>query len=317
MTATVPGDLILDKALRDGRHVELRIIPQSDDPGTLAYWLVIHWPGQPGQTFATKPYKAQQPPAPGVTHAISAPGPDGKWLNLGLTGPEAAAVAGGTGAWVKARQDRKDAERAAVAAAARDAAPGARTWQVPDAYGYTAAIGSAARLADGTAVTALAHSSTYYREDGMTFGAADDAGYVYFTEVREATPAELAALEAREGRAAAREETAARGAALFSAPDAETPESVTADLGGLPGARIEPERPLTLAFGTEGCYRHLRADEAGGWLWALTWNGADGDDWSLSNCGAYIGRRLPFTPERRVLFGDLAGAFGAIEARNG
>jgi hypothetical protein len=317
MTTTAQGDLILDKTLRDGRRIELRIVPQTDKPGTLAYWLAIHWPGRAAQTFTTRPHKVAQPPAPGVTHAIRLPGPDGKLLNLGLTGPEAASIADGTAAWVKARQDARDAERAATGAAAREAAPGARTWQVPDAYGHLTAVGQAARLADGTAVTALAHSSTYYREDGMTFGAADDAGYVYFTEVREATPAELAGLEAREGRQVAREEIAARGEALFSAPDAEIPCGVTADLSGLPGARVEPERELTLGFGIEGCYQHLRADEDGGWLWALTWNGADGDDWGLCNCGSYIARRLPLTPERRALFGDLAASFGAITARNG
>jgi hypothetical protein len=317
MTTTAPGELALGKALRDGRQIELRVVPQTDDPDTLAYWLAIHWPGQAGQTFSSSPIKAPKPPAPDVTHAIRVPGPDGQWVNLGLTGPEAAAIKGATAAWVKTRQDRKDAERAATEAAVRDAAPGARTWQVPDAYGYLAAVGGTARLGDGTAVTALAHSATYYSEDGMTFGAADDAGYVYFTEVREATPAELAGLEAREGRQVAREEIAARAGALFSAPDAETPHGVTADLSDLPGARIEPERKLTLAFGIEGCYRHLRADEDGGWLWALTWNGADGDDWTLCNRGSYIARRLPLTPERRALFGDLAASFGAIAARNG
>lgn len=317
MTTTAPGELALGKALRDGRQIELRIVPQTDDPGTLAYWLVIHWPGQKGRQFSASARRVETPPAPGVTHAIRVPGPDGQWLNLGLTGAEAAEVNGAAAAWVKARQDQKDAERAATEAAVRDAAPGARTWQVPDAYGYLAAAGGTARLGDGTAVTALAHSSAYYREDGMTFGAADDAGYVYFTEVREATPAELAGLEAREGRQVAREEIAARGEALFSAPDAEIPYGVTAGLSDLPGARVEPARELTLAFGIEGCYRHLRADEDGGWLWALTWNGADGDDWALCNRGSYIARRLPLTPERRALFGVLAASFGAIAARNG
>jgi hypothetical protein len=317
MTTTDPGDLILGKTLRDSRRIELRIIPQSDDPGTLAYWLAIHWPGQPAHTFRASPYQTEKPLAPGITHAIRVPGPDGNWVNIGLTGPEAAAITDGTGAWVKVRQDRKDAERAAAAAAARDAAPGARTWQAADAYGHLAAVGQATRLADGTAVTALAHSSTYYKEDGFSFGAADDAGWVYFTEVREATSAEAAELEAREARQAAREALAAQGAALASAPEAETPEEAPAGLRDLPGARIEPRRRTSLAFGAEGCYRHLRADAAGGWLWVLTYNGADGDNWSLSNSGSYVARRLPLTPERRALFGALAAEFGAIAARNG
>ena len=85
----------------------------------------------------------------------------------------------------------------------------------------------------------------------------------------------------------------------------------------MPGARTGPERKLTLAFGIEGCYRHLRADAGGGWLWALTWNGADGDDWRRCNRGSYIARLLPFTLERRGLFAALAAEFGPIAARNG
>jgi hypothetical protein len=49
----------------------------------------------------------------------------------------------------------------------------------------------------------------------------------------------------------------------------------------------------------------------------LTWNGADGDDWSLSGSGPYICRRLPLTPQRRDLFDSLVAEFGAIAARNG
>ena len=316
MTNTM-GDLVLAKTLRDGTtRLEIRIEPQTADPRTLGHWLRAHWGTERSETFRSSACKLDAPPAPGITHAIRLMR-GGKMVLVGLTAAEAAQVEAATRAWVQARKDRNAAERVGIELAAREAAPGARTWQVPDAYGHLAAVGSAARLADGTAVTALAHSSTYCREDGMSFGAADDAGYVYFTEVREATPAEAAELEAREARQAAREALAASGAALSSAGDAETPGDAPPRLRDLPGARIEPENRLTLAFGAEGCYRHLRADADGGWLWVLTYNGADGDDWSLCNCGSYNARRLPLTPERRTLFDDLAREFGAIEARNG
>jgi hypothetical protein len=317
MPTTTPGDLILDKTLQSGRHAELRIIPQSDDPATLAYWLTVTWPGKQARQFSASPRKLDAPLAPGVTHAIRLPGPDGAWVNLGLTADEARAIDAAAGRWVQARKDRGEAVRAAIGAAARDAAPGARTWTISDPWGYLAAIGGTARLADGTAVTVLAHDKTFYREDGMSFGAADDAGWVYFTEVREAAPAETAELDAREARQERREALAANRAAFSAAPDAETPEEAPAGLLDLPGARTEPERPLTLAFGPEGCYRHLRADADGGWLWELTWNGADGDDWSLSNAGPYIARRVPLTPERRALFTNLGAEFGLIAARNG
>jgi hypothetical protein len=315
MPATAPGELLLAKTLRDGRHIEILLLPESGNPDSLSYALSVRWPGQAGRQFSSRPYKPETAPAPGVTHAISVPGPDGKWVSLGLTAAEAAAITDGTSAWVQARKDRAEAAAAEIAAAARNAAPGARTWTVRDAYGHLAGIGQAVRLGDGTAVTALSHSSVHYKEDGFSFGAAEDEGWVYLTEVREATPAEAAALEASEAREAARQALAEEGAALASAA-AETPADA-GDLRDLPGARIEPARPLTLAFGTEGCHRHLRLDEPAGWLWALTWNGADGDDWSLSNSGPYIARRLPLTPERRGLFAALAAEFGAITARNG
>jgi hypothetical protein len=316
MTATTLGDLLLGKTLRDGRRIELRIVPQSDDPGTLAYWISIRWPGRSGQTFTASPYQPATAPAPGVTHAIRVPGPDGEWVNLGLTSAEASLISGGADAWVQARLDRKNTERAATETAARSAAPGAKTWTIPDAYGYLTAIGQAARLHDGSAVTALSYSSTFYKEDGFSYGAAEDAGWVYFTEVREATPAEAAALETREAKTAAGQSLAARGTALASEAGAETPEDAPASIRDLPGARIEPERTATLAYGAEGCYRHLRADIDSGWLWVLTWNGADGDDWSHSNSGPYIARRLPLTPERRELFDALTAEFGAIKASN-
>jgi hypothetical protein len=312
---TATGELLLVKALRDGREIELRIVPESDSPTALAYWIVICWPGKKGQQFKAGPRKLDTPLAPGVTHSISVPDPDGKPVNLGLTAAEAAAVRDGADAWVKARRDREDAERAAVKAAARDAAPGARTWTVPDGYGYLAAIGQAARLRDGTVVTALSHSRTFYKEDGFSYGAAGDAGWVYCTEVREATPAEADVLHAREARTAGRANLSARGTALASDAGAETPGDA-GDLHSLPGARIGPERSPSLAFGAEGCYRHLRADADGGWLWVLTHNGADGDDWSRSNSGSYIARRLPLTLERQALFDELAAEFGAIAARN-
>ena len=147
MTTTAPGRASrLGKTLRDGRDIELRIVPaaRTTSAPSPTGWS-IHWPGQAGQTFSAALYRAPEPPAPGVTHAIRVPGPAGEQLNLGLTGAEAASVKDATAAWVKARQHQRDADRAAVATAARDAVPGARTWQVPDAYGHLAAIGGTVR----------------------------------------------------------------------------------------------------------------------------------------------------------------------------
>ena len=316
MGTTAAGELILAKTLRDGKTtIEFRIEPETPEPDTLAYWLTISWGSGEPRRFKAGAHQVANPPAPGITHAINAPGADGlKRVTIGLTAAEAAQIEDGKKAWVKERADRKDAEREALAARVRAAAPGAPTWSISSPHGAPAQLGETVRDHDGRAVTGLKTWHRYYAEDGMSFGASDDAGYVYFTEVREATPDEAARLEAREAREAARAGLAARGAALAAAPDAETPGSAAADLRALPGARIEPARPLTLAFGAEGCYRHLRADEPGGLLWVLTYNGADGDDWSRSNYGTYIARRMPFTPERRELFASLAAEFGPVGA---
>lgn len=313
---------VLDKVLRDGvTRVGISIEPdpgRGEDPATtLGYWLAITWPGQARRKFKSSPHKIQSPPAPGITHAIRVPDATGKWVTMGLTSIEAAGIGEACEAWVNERRARKDAERAAAEAAARAAAPGAETFRVSDPYGYLCGTGETARLRDGRAVTALAFSRRYFREDGMSFGAADDAGYVYYTEVREATGAERAALEAREAKATEREALRAQAFELAGAPDGEVPAE-TPELAALPGARVEPGRGAEPeSFGAEGCYRHLRLDEPGGFLWVLDFNGGDGDDWSASNYRSYRARRLPLSPERAALFASLTDAFGAIGARRG
>jgi len=311
LTASAPGDLVLAKTLRDGTsRLEIRIEPETANPRTLSYQVRPYWDGKPAEARKSSPFKLDVPPAPGVTHAVRLMR-GGDLMTVGLTAAEAAQVEQGVRAWVKSRRDANDSADAAKEAAARAAAPGAETWQAGDPYGYLAGTGKAARLRDGRAVTALAFSRRYYAEDGMSFGAADDAGYVYLTEVRDATPAEAAELEEREARQAARGDLQARARDL-AGPGAEVPEDIPAGLRSLPGARIEPARPWSLAFGTEGCRQHLRADEAGGWLWVLTYNGADGDDWSRSNYPPYIAARLPLTPERAALVAELRAEFGEL-----
>lgn len=321
MTST-SGTIALGKVLRDGvTRVEITIEPdpvRGEDPAsTLGYWLVITWPGQDGRKFKSSPHRIQSPPAPGITHALRVPDAAGNWVPMGLTAAEAAQVESATQAWVQDREDANATREAAVLAAARAAAPGARTFTVSDPYGYLCGTGETARLPDGRAVTALGFTRVYYREDGMSFGAADDAGHVYFTEVREATDGETAALEAREARAEDRRQLAAQGAELALAADGDIPAD-PGDLDALPAARVKPGRGAgPESFGPPGCYRHLRLDEAAGVLWVLTFNGAGGDDWSLSNHGSSIARRLPLTPERAALFASLAAEFGPVGGPRG
>lgn len=311
-----PGELILAKTLRDGKtRIEFRIQPETPEPDTLAYWLTISWAGGQPHRFKSSSYRVATPPAPGITHAINAPNADGcGMVTIGLTAAEVAQIEDAAKAWIQERKDRKDAEREALAVRVRDAAPGAPAWSISGADGPPAQVGETVRDGDGRAITGLKTWSRYYAEDGWSFGVMDEAGYLYFSEVREATDAERAVLEAREARSAAREDLAARGAALATDPAAQAPAGDPGNLRALPGARIKAESPVTLAFGPEGCYRHLRADAGKGILWILTYNGADGDDWSRSDYGPYIARFLPLTPDRRVLFDDLADTFGQLAA---
>lgn len=309
---------VLTKTLRDGKtQIEFRIEPQTPDPDTtLAYYLAIYWNGKKSGVFQARAHKVETPPAPGVTHAIGAPGPDGvKWVTIGLTSAEAAQIENAKKDWVQARKDRADAEREALAVRVREAAPGAPTWTISSPYGTPAAVGETVRdERDGRAVTGLKAWRKFYAGDGWSFGVMDESGYLYFSEVREATDAERQGLEQREARQARRTELEQRGTdlALAAGPDVEVPEQgQTGDLRALPGVRTSPRRQQD--FATVDPYIHLRVDEPGGWLWALTYNGADGDNWSYSNYGTCIARRMPLTAERAALVADLRAEFGTVD----
>ena len=48
----------------------------------------------------------------------------------------------------------------------------------------------------GKLITITKASQRYYREDGMSFGVGDESGYIYYAEYRDATPEEMAKVEA-------------------------------------------------------------------------------------------------------------------------
>ncbi|MFD6072508.1 hypothetical protein, partial [Amycolatopsis lurida] len=67
----------------------------------------------------------------------------------------------------------------------------------------------------------------------------------------------------------------------------------------------EPDTSAAVAvpFGAEALRRgwpqdRLLVDQQAGVVWSLTYNGADGDDWSRNNSGPYVAWRQPLTPRR-------------------
>lgn len=154
---------------------------------------------------------------------------------------------------------------------------------------------------NGQPVMITSAGSTYYREDGLSFGVGDDCGRVYRATARPATPEEAAPLLAeREAARLARTERTdlERGVrALAQAEDHDTPKG-----GSLrpEGRRLKIGEGFTLYGGGE----ELVLDADGQHLWHLQNNGGDGDNWGSNNvrtggAGA-IGRRFPLTDERRA-----------------
>jgi hypothetical protein len=304
---------VLTKTLRDDSRLDISIEPYGS-PDSSAWELVLTRDGQEWIRTRNYPREVTTPPAPGITHAL--PIDDGRdgGKAVGLTAAEADTITAAFKAHydrqAQRQKDRIKAETAGREARARAAAPDAPAFTVsgPESDAPPGP-GETARLSDGRAVTGLRSWRKYYGEDGWSLGVMDESGHLYFSEVREATADERAGLEEREARQARREDLMERGAELSRTAGGEIPAEVTADLHVLPSARIGPARHHEA--GTP--YIHLRTDEAGGALWVLIYNGADGDNWSYSNYWTYIARRIPLTPELAALAADLRAEFGSAD----
>ncbi len=140
---------------------------------------------------------------------------------------------------------------------------------------------------EGKILIILKKGQTYYREDGLSVGAGDDSGYVYWAKCREATPEEAAPLLAQEAaRKAVSEAKIALKKIIQQIQTGERPN----------GENIP-----------EGNRLYGKPDIYGGgewivigpeWMWYCRNNGMDGDMWSCNNirtggAGA-IGWRVPF-----------------------
>ena len=309
---TETGTHVLTKTLRDGKtQLAIHIEPYGS-PDSSAHEFVLSRDGAEWARTREYPRELDKAPAPGVTHGL----PLASGQAVGLTRAEANAITRAIENHHDRQQKRQEQQikgrLAEAEARARAAAPDAPVFTI-SGPGSPCGIGSTVRLEDGRAVTGLAISRRYIREDGWSLGVMDESGWLYTTEVRQATAAEAAELEASEDLAARRDSLRAQGRELAESAGS-APEAGTAGVLALPGVRIEPARHTT-AFGSEGAYQHLRADRENGALWVLTYNGTDGDNWSRSNCGPYIARRVPLTPETDALIAELAAEFGAIPGK--
>lgn len=161
-------------------------------------------------------------------------------------------------------------------------------------------------------VTAVTGGLHYYREDGMSFGVGDEAGHVYWADVRIASDEEAAPVLEAEATEQRRANLTGRVRDLFAwryagtAPDAALPAEVNASalwaLPEVPRCTVEERRSQLYSA-------RLLVDVPSGVVWTVTHNGADGDDWSVNNVSGHVALRHPLTEERRQLIADLRGEY--------
>lgn len=129
-------------------------------------------------------------------------------------------------------------------------------------------------------------------------------GWYFRILVRPATAEEAADILAEEAEQQRQAQLAARRRRLFElCDDAEIP--ATPDLSSAVQVNFGARRSL---------YQHwpddeLHVDEQAQVAWFLRYNGADGDNWSASNHGSFIARKVPLTEERAQLVADLRAEY--------
>lgn len=170
------------------------------------------------------------------------------------------------------------------------------------------------RVCDGEVsaivTTVREHRPQYCRdEDGnQPADLIGEDGWYFRILVRPATADEAADILASEAKEARRQALEQRRKALldFFLDDGTVPEqpdltgTVPVDFGAKQRRSLHQHWPDD----------ELRVDEEGGHLWLLSYNGADGDDWSRNNLPGFIARHFPLTEERARLVGDLRAEYG-------
>jgi len=169
----------LDKHLRDGRHLQIHLVPHPEDHG---FWMQATLDGQRVPATYIAPVERDASPVPGLPHVIKVLlSKSSKMQPVGLTEAEADGIAAAKQEWGE-RPVRR----------AREAAPNAPTWKekwftVPPTLGSTQWVGD--RL-----VTILDRTSTWIPEDGRSFNLDAEEGYLWTATVRAATEEEAATL---------------------------------------------------------------------------------------------------------------------------
>jgi hypothetical protein len=300
----MPAPIVaVSKTLRDGR---VCTITAEVDHGAAAAVTTID---NERLGRASQAFPLDKPAAPGVTHAIWA-----GTVKVGLTAGEAAAVNRALRQLEHELASERRALQAETARRIRAAAPDAATWQVQAGDGGRRyRVGETFRDQDDEhrrIVTVLEAGERYHADDGMSFGVGDDRGHVYTAVVREATVEEAAPIIGAEQHAQRSEElrkaTREQFAWLYSTtPDATVPGEASPSVLILPRVVIGPK-----ARGWSTRESFLAIDEQGGVVYSLSYNGADGDDWSRNNLPGYVVAAQPLTPERAELVAQLREHFG-------
>ncbi|MGX5183425.1 hypothetical protein ACWKT5_11545 [Streptomyces avermitilis] len=134
-------------------------------------------------------------------------------------------------------------------------------------------------------------------------------GWHFRILVRPATAEEAADILAEEAKQQRQAQLATRRRSLFEfCDDGEIP--ATPDLSGTVQVNFGAPRSLHQHWPDD----ELHVDEQAQAAWFLRYNGADGDDWSLSNHGSFIARRMPLTEERAQLVADLRAEYAQGDA---
>lgn len=181
-----PPITVLDKTLRTGQHLILtygRGGFTATVDGDQACARFSTWARRDVVADPVTPHVIEIPRIPGATRTPGAFG-----VPVGLTEAEADAVDGA----------RTEYEQGPVRRA-RAAAPHAATWTTPG-QAFHPAPGTTYREGDGRAVTVLSVRKVWIDGDGRSFHLDQEDGYVEEGTVREATPSEVAHLEAHQAQ---------------------------------------------------------------------------------------------------------------------
>ncbi len=139
-------------------------------------------------------------------------------------------------------------------------------------------------------VVALAATSRYYAEDGLSFGLSQDRGVLWAVTARRATPEEAAGLEARERAEEERQRRRAEQLAAWKRllrhlqETGEKPEAADPQGEQWPAKRNHDQDRVLL-------------DRERGQIWLTVYNGRDGDCWAWSNAGSRIAWVAPLSEE--------------------